>query len=141
MTATQESTTPEIEEDELLLDLSEAADRPRVKGPDGKVYELKVADDYGARAWHSLQMDTVRFNELQEKRRLRPAEAERMESLLSSVFDRVIDAPDEAKAQFTDARKLQVIRFFHIRWLNEQGVALQRATQALKAGDDSTTES
>lgn len=127
-----------------LIDFDEIAPtRPTVRF-DGKLYELRLTDDFGIEKQHALKRDGDEFLKLWNSEEEDDATGERLNMLLERMFEEVLDAPRTVKAKFNDSKKARVVLAFRMAPLLEAAKA-EMAAQAEQAATDPaespTTES
>jgi hypothetical protein len=118
---------PEVVEAEPLVDLDDIApDRPTVRFG-GKLYEMRVLDDFGIAKQHALNRDGREFYGLwTSDDELSDAQQQRLQMLLERMFDQVLDAPDTVKGELTDGKKTQVVLGFTLAPLVQQQKTAQK---------------
>jgi hypothetical protein len=127
-----------------VLDLTTLAPvRPTVNirtsdHPEGKQYELRIMDDFGIEDQQQLTREGAEFDKLWNTDKLNGKQSKRLKMLLDNMFDRVLDAPSEIRAQLRDGQRSQVVLAFTLAPL-AAAAQRQQETQARETG--STTES
>lgn len=139
--------TQQIEDtDEPLLDLSALAPkRPKVrirteKNPEGGLYELRVPSELGIIEQQELRSEGAEFAKLWNNDKLSPGGKNRLKKLLDQMFERVLIAPDEIKAQVKDEERQAVVVVF-TRGRRRQATDQVRELMEDLAEDESITES
>jgi hypothetical protein len=142
--ATTKTAPEETQADETqVLDLTTIAPvRPTVNirtpdHPNGKVYELRVIDDFGIEDQQQLTREGAEFDKLWNTDRLNGAQRKRLKMLLDHMFDRVLDAPADIRARLSDGQRSQVVLAFTLAPL--AAAAQRQQTEAQNTV--STTES
>jgi hypothetical protein len=125
------------EESEDVMDLTSLVPtRKLIKVPtaDGGIsdaYELRLLDDFGIIEQQKLLNWSRRFEKLwnEEERDLTPEEQTTLKWLLDKMFDKVLMAPDEIKAEMSDSIRSRVVTAFTLVPLLERQKQEQEAQE------------
>lgn len=120
----------DVQEDEFdgpLLELSTTAPkRPTVK-IDGRIYELRVMDDFGIAKQQELTRMGNEFDSLwNAQARLNNKQRDRLQFLLDEMFGQVLDAPSDVCHGLTDSQRQQVVLAFTLAPLIRQRIRVAR---------------
>lgn len=130
-------------EEEYVLDMEEHAakerpavlfrtDKEREEGKEATRYELRVPEDMGVAEEQLFRSEIGEYGGLmQSPVPLKKAERAKLELRLKHLFDKVLIAPPEIKAEFNDRQKQRVVRVFQIALLRDDAVGIESAIKAL----------
>lgn len=98
-----------------ILDLGTLVDRPKVR-IDGKLYEMRTADEFSYLVYRQFQRKFQRLGELLKKRRTTQAEEKEQEKLLDEFVRQLVIAPEAVHARMLPHHRLEIIKaFFSLR--------------------------
>lgn len=121
----------ELEPGEILLDLDELAPRRAAVKLKGERYEIRTPQEFGVEDEQVYRAELGEYTQLiRSGLGITKAEKAKLRARLDFLFDKVLLASAEAKAEFNDRQRQQVVGLFSTALLNEDGAALEATMPA-----------